>query len=217
MSEPLRLAAPTGIAETILIRAVSELIQRDSALLVEVQDGTTKDLPEFLKNGKAELTLQGKDIAKKGEIETHKLPHEEENVLIMSVREKWAPKDDLTDNDYREILTTRMLIGRFEGAAVDEVCREVVKEIGVSDEELMTRRFTVRSLEGCVRAVAAGIGVVILPKGTAEEICPRQIKAFPLPPVEHQMRKFYVAWCHGHALSQPARDLCGILGVQDLP
>jgi DNA-binding transcriptional LysR family regulator len=223
MSAELKLAAPTGISETILMRAIRELMGKHPGLAVVMKDGTTPDVTRYLADGFVRLTLQGKDIkgevevgGKKVVIETRPIAHQEENVLAVPIGDLLALKEALTKEELADVLSRRIVIGREEGSGVHEKCREYLAKQGlqvlINDEQ-----FVVRSLEGSVRAVAAGIGVAILPKGTVEEICPRHIKGIRLPPGPGDKRLFYVAWRAGYKLSDLERELCAILGVSDLP
>lgn len=223
MTKEIKLAAPTGISETILMRAVWELMRKHPTLAVVMKDGTTSDVTGYLAGGDVHLTLQGKDI--KGEvevkrkivvIETRLIAHQEENVLAVPIGDLLALKDTLSKEELADVLTRRIVIGREEGSGVHEKCREYLAKQNLH-VQINDKQFVVRSLEGSVRAVAAGIGVAILPKGTVEEICPRHIKGIRLPPGPSDKRLFYVAWRAEYKLSDLEQELCAIMGVSNVP
>jgi len=213
MTEFLKLAAPTGISETILTRAVAGIMRRRPDLQVNMLDGQTPDVIKFLQEGQADLGLAGKDLGKEEGIEASQIPHEDENVLAVAVGDLPALKDILTKEDLANILSTRILIGRGKGSGVHIKCREYLKNQGFGLDGVRDTQFIVQSLEGSVRAVAAGIGVAILPKGTVQEICPQYIKGLRLPGGLGDKRQFYIGWQKGHEFSDVERDLCRVLGV----
>jgi DNA-binding transcriptional LysR family regulator len=119
----------------------------------------------------------------------------------------------LSIEELAKLVTTRLAIGRPEGSAVQDVCREYFKSQDLLSQ-INDKQFVVKSLEGSMRAVAAGIGITIVPRGTIEEILPHAIKDIRLPPAKARTRHFYVAWRKGHVLSATARELLGILGAK---
>ncbi|HPG41120.1 MAG TPA: LysR family transcriptional regulator substrate-binding protein [bacterium] len=217
----LNLAAPTGTAESQLIRAVKILMEMHPELIVNIYDGTTNEIKDWLENGKKvenhtieiDLTLQGKDIAEKNTIlESIKMSYVEENLLIVPVNHPLASKEALKEDELQAVFEDVVFINRFKGAAVQEVGYEYLDEHKIKYKK---SNFTVKSLEGSVRAVAAGIGVAILPRGTVEEILPDQIKGISLPGPGNK-RQFYLAWKKGKNHSENAKELAKILGV-DIP
>lgn len=210
MDTMLRVAVPTGIAETQLIRALRILTLRRAGLRIEVTDGRTEMVVRRLLEAKVDMILVGKDLAKCRELSCIKIPHEEENVLIVHIGHHLALKDSLTEPELKAALSQQPFVDRFDGAAAQE-----------AQDAYLTKRklaptssgFYVQSLEGCVRAVAAGVGMAIVPKGTALEICTTQIKAIQLPGNDNR-RRFYIAWRKNRSLSEPARELARILGAK---
>lgn len=220
MSETLRLAAPSGIAETILLRGVRVMISENPHLKVVIRDGQTPEVVENLKGKRVDLAIVGKDISVEGEIETQKLPHTEENILAVPISDLLALKDEITKEELIDILVAkkRILIGREKGSGVEDKAKKYLQSIGVNLAALNDDRVRVQSLEGSIRAVAAGIGVTIVPKGTAMEICPQYVKALRLPmgnDDNHNRRQFYVSWRYGHQLSGAESELCQVLGVRE--
>lgn len=212
MEELFKVAAPTGIAETLLVRALGVLMEGQPNLGVGVRDGTTKEILGFLQKGEVEVAFQGKNFDGKAGVRCIKVPHEEENVLVVPTGHYLALKDVLTEELLREAVEAYPFVGRFEGAAVQEWSHEYLTKRNLKAKP---SGFYVKSLEGSMRAVAAGIGMCIVPKGTAEDICAKQIKAISLPGTDTK-RLFYFAWRSGEPLSDAARELARILGVTQL-
>lgn len=223
MSTILRVAAPTGIAETILVRGVAELLHLFPELRVEIKDGQTPDVLDYLLRKSVDVGLAGANLGREKGIEAAKIRHWEENVLAISKAKLSALQDTLSKDELAHILSRYVFIGREPTfAGVQDRAQKYIASLNLGIEIDFTK-FSVKSLEGSVRAVAAGIGVALLPKGTIEEICPYSVKGLRIPPDPDESRResgesfdrcqFYMAWRKGHVLSDIELELCRILGA----